>query len=84
LPTLILKGAELTPQRQYLRNTGDMFGTFMAWLSDCEAGGGTAYLVPGFQGVQMPNKGAAAFWYDFFRKISIKTNFLVFFENCGR
>ena len=36
----------------------------MAWLKDTEAGGGTAYVVPGYEGVVMPEKGAAAFWYD--------------------
>jgi prolyl 4-hydroxylase len=59
-----IEGVELTPSRQDLIDTGDMFGTFMAWLDDVEAGGGTAYLEPGYQGVLMPKKGAAAFWYD--------------------
>ena len=44
--------------------TGDMIGTFMAWLGDTEAGGGTAYVYPGHEGVIAPEKGAAAFWYD--------------------
>ena len=43
---------------------GDMVATFMAWLSETEAGGGTAYLSPGYEGVVMPKRGAAAFWYD--------------------
>jgi prolyl 4-hydroxylase len=41
-----------------------MVGTFMAWLNDVGAGGGTAYVKQGFEGVVMPKKGAAAFWYD--------------------
>ena len=41
-----------------------MFGTFMAWLKDTPEGGGTAYIYPGLEGVVMPERGAAAFWYD--------------------
>ena len=41
-----------------------MLGTFMAWLKDTPAGGGTAYIYPGLEGVVMPEKGAAAFWMD--------------------
>ena len=44
--------------------TGDMIASFMAWLGDTEAGGGTAYINPGNEGVIMPERGAAAFWYD--------------------
>ena len=40
-----------------LRYTGDTIGTFMAWLGDTEAGGGTAYIHPGYEGVIMPEKG---------------------------
>ena len=40
-----------------LRYTGDTIGTFMAWLGDTEAGGGTAYINPGYEGVIMPEKG---------------------------
>ena len=43
---------------------GDTVGTFMAWLSDTEAGGGTAFLAPGYEGLLMPKRGAAGFWYD--------------------
>ena len=50
----------------FLSVTGDMIGTLMAWLDDTEAGGGTAYLSPGFEGVILPEKGAAAFWYDLY------------------
>ena len=48
----------------HLLFTGDMIATFMAWLGDTEAGGGTAYVYPGHEGVIAPEKGAAAFWYD--------------------
>ena len=59
-----LEGAYVPPEREYLKYTGDMLGTFMAWLEDTPAGGGTAYIYPGYEGVVMPEKGAAAFWYD--------------------
>ena len=42
-----LEGKALPPSREYLRNTGDFIGTFMAWLNEVGAGGGTSYLVPG-------------------------------------
>ena len=61
-----LEGAHVPPEREYLKLTGDMLGTFMAWLEDTPAGGGTAYICPGVEGVVMPEKGAAAFWYDLF------------------
>ena len=48
----------------HLLFTGDMIATFMAWLADTEAGGGTAYIYPGHESVITPEKGAAAFWYD--------------------
>ena len=34
-------------QYNNLPYTGDMIGTFMAWLSDTEAGGDTIYCQPG-------------------------------------
>lgn len=61
-----LEGKDLPPSRQDLVMKGDMLGTFMAWLKDVGAGGGTAYLYPGHEGILMPEKGAAAFWYDLF------------------
>ena len=42
-----LEGNELPRSRENLKYTGDMIGTFMAWLKDVGAGGGTSYLVPG-------------------------------------
>ena len=59
-----IEGAHTPLDREHLKVTGDMIGTFMAWLSDCEAGGGTAYAYPGREGVILPERGAAAFWYD--------------------
>ena len=61
-PIGYLEGIELPHGREKLIYSGDMIGTFMAWLKDVEAGGGTAYVQPGFDGVIMPEKGAAAFW----------------------
>lgn len=55
---------ELPPNKKGLLYTGDMLGTFMAWLADTPAGGRTAYLEPGYEGLVTPEKGAAAFWYD--------------------
>ena len=31
----------------HMHVTGDVIGTFMGWLDDTEAGGGTAYIYPG-------------------------------------
>ena len=44
--------------------TGDKIATFMAWLADTDAGGGTAYIYPGHESLITPKKGAAAFWYN--------------------
>ena len=51
-------------RKPYLFVTGDILGTFMAWLSHTEEGGGTAYINPGHENLIMPQKGSAAFWYD--------------------
>ena len=45
-----IQGNEVPKSRDYLYNTGDMIGTFMAWLKDTEAGGGTGYVTPGYEG----------------------------------
>ena len=42
-----LEGKVIPPSRESLKYTGDMIGTFMAWLTDVGAGGGTSYLIPG-------------------------------------
>ena len=49
---------------QNLEFTGDMVGTFMAWLGDTEAGGATVYVYPKYEKLITPEKGAALFWYD--------------------
>ena len=43
---------------------GDIVGTFMAWLSDTQAGGGTVFLSKGSERLLLPERGSAAFWYD--------------------
>ena len=43
---------------------GDIVATFMAWLSHTEEGGGTAFLSPGTEGLILPDRGSAVFWYD--------------------
>ena len=42
-----MEGKHLPHSRQSLKYTGDMIGTFMAWLTDVGAGGGTSYTIPG-------------------------------------
>ena len=42
-----LEGMHLPRSRESLKFTGDMIGTFMAWLTDVGAGGGTSYIAPG-------------------------------------
>lgn len=63
-PLGIMDGVDVPPERMKVWNTGDMIGTFMAWLDNVDGGGGTAYVQPGYEGLIMPEKGSAAFWYD--------------------
>jgi hypothetical protein len=39
-----IEGAELGENQMALKLSGDMIATFMGWLEDTEAGGGTAFL----------------------------------------
>ena len=41
----------LPKERQYLISTGDMIGTFMAWIDHVEAGGYTVFSNPGYEGL---------------------------------
>ena len=63
-----IEGHKLTPHYQFLRETGDMFGTFMAWLNDVEAGGATAFTRVYKELAIMPERGSAAFWHSLDRK----------------
>ena len=65
-PKGLMEVQKVEPSQRYLYVTGDIVATFMAWLSDTKAGGGTVYLYPGYEGLIMPEKGSAAFWYDLY------------------
>ena len=39
------EGVELTPEREDLVHSGDIFGTVMGWLSEVKAGGATTFFV---------------------------------------
>ena len=55
-PVGIMEVKNLKSVQKHLPVTGDMIGTFMAWLGDTEAGGATAYISPGFEGVVFPER----------------------------
>ena len=55
-PVGIMEVKNMNSVQKHLPVTGDMLGTFMAWLGDTEAGGATAYISPGFEGVVFPEK----------------------------
>ena len=46
--------------------TGDMIGTFMAWLDHTEAGGSTAFCQPGYEGVISPVRGKIFLLFSLF------------------
>ena len=58
------KGVELVPERKHLVTYGDVIATFMGWLDEVSAGGGTGFNFPDFESVINPTKGSAAFWMD--------------------
>ena len=62
-----LEGMHLPRSRESLKFTGDMIGTFMAWLTDVGAGGGTSYTAPGkvlifWEGHKNLKKYHSLFW----------------------
>ena len=57
-------GIDLVEERRQLSRTGDYIATFMGWLEDTQAGGGTAFVTKGYEGTVEPSKGAAAFWIN--------------------
>lgn len=63
-----IEGMELTPDRKGLIQTGDMMATFMAWLSDIDSGGYTAFDHVGYEQRLEPSRGSAAFWMDLDKK----------------
>ena len=54
----------MVEDRKNLVATGDYIATFMAWLKDVPAGGGTGFTCPGYEDLLEPVKGSAAFWFD--------------------
>ena len=56
-------GVKLTPDRQKLVKSGDIFGTVMGWLSDTQAGGATTFFANDKPLLIWPRKGDAAFWF---------------------
>ena len=48
--------------------TGDIFGTFMAWLKDVKAGGATGFVYPTHEIAVTPERGSAAFWLSLDRR----------------
>ena len=58
------EGIRLPERRKHLAITGDYIATFMGWLQDVQAGGGTGFPVKGYEGVLKPKKGSAAFWIN--------------------
>ena len=44
-----LSGVEVPFERQGLVSRGDYIATFMAWLEEVKAGGGTAFTHPGLE-----------------------------------
>ena len=63
-----IEGVEIGESHQSLIDSGDMLATFMGWLEDTDAGGGTAFLAPYKEFLVTPRKGAVAFWHDLDRK----------------
>ena len=55
-------GVKLPEKRLDLIGTGDYIATFMGWLEETEAGGGTAFISKGFEETLETTKGSAAFW----------------------
>ena len=67
-----LEGKEVPESRKYLKVTGDMIGTFMAWLGNVGAGGGTSFVTPGKAHISHPQnkafhyvKGGNIYWTKF-------------------
>ncbi len=59
-----IEGKELGENQEELKMSGDMIATFMGWLEDTEAGGGTAFINGKKEFLVTPRRGAVAFWHD--------------------
>ena len=59
-----LDGKDLVEDRKSLVAQGDYIATFMAWLKDVPAGGGTGFIGHDYEDVIKPERGAAALWFD--------------------
>ena len=57
-------GTRLTTGTSILARSGDYIATFMGWLNDVPAGGGTMFSNESAFGLLKPKKGAAAFWIN--------------------
>ena len=57
-------GVELVKDRVHLVKKGDYLATFMGWMEDTAAGGGTAFTHFGHEQILEPKKGSAAFWIN--------------------
>ena len=62
-----MEGADLPPSRVFLKVSGDIVGTLMGWLNDCEEGGATAFNIPGAEVRLFPTRGSTAFWFSLLR-----------------
>ncbi|CAB4058489.1 P4HA [Lepeophtheirus salmonis] len=67
-PHGMLRGTMVNDDRVSLFKTGDMILTLMGWLDDVEAGGSTAFIYPGREGILKPRKGSAAIWFNLHKK----------------
>jgi len=58
------QGEDLVEDRINLSRSGDYIATFMGWITNTEAGGGTAFTKTGSEGLLEPTEGSAAFWIN--------------------
>ena len=58
------EGRKLRWLVRHLFRTGDYIATFMGWIDDTAAGGGTAFIAKHYEGLLEPKKGSAAFWIN--------------------
>ena len=66
-------GIDIVEERADLLRTGDYIATFMGYLANTEAGGGTCFPAADFEGLLEPRKGSAAFWINLVSNHGIDT-----------